>query len=151
MIPANQITVRVATTADLDGLARLNALFNGVDTTAEQIAERLADPRCVEIPIVAEVDHRIVGFAGVRVVPQIFYAGAHAELTELFVEEGYRRRGIARALIEFAERLAESQGADKVVIHTGEDNHAAQTFYSTMGYAPWEIVMGKTLSPLDPF
>ena len=65
------------------------------------------------------------------------------------MEEDYRRRGVGQALIEFAERLAASKGTDELVIHTGEDNHAAQTFYSTMGYAPWEIVMGKTLSPLN--
>lgn len=143
---AVHLTVRVATQADLDALARLNAQFNDVDTTAAQIAERLTDPQCVEIPIVAEVDHHIAGFAGLRVVPQIFYAGAHAELTELFVEENYRRRGVGRALIEFAERLAESKGAAAVVIHTGEDNYAAQTFYSTMGYEPWDIVVGKTVN-----
>lgn len=36
---AIQITVRVATKDDLGALARLNAQFNDVDTTAEQIAE----------------------------------------------------------------------------------------------------------------
>lgn len=145
-----QITVRVATQDDLHDLARLNTQFNDVDTTAEQIIERLADPQCVEIPIVAEVDHQITGFAALRVVPQIFYAGAHAELTELFIEESYRRRGIGQALIRFAEQLAESQGAGELVIHTGEENQTAQEFYVAMGYEPWEIVMGKTLSPLNP-
>lgn len=149
IIPTNQMTVRVATQEDLAELARLNHQFNDVDTTAAQIAARLADPRCVEIPIMAEVDHQIVGFAGLRVVPLVFYAGAHAELTELFVEESYRRRGVGRALIEFAERLAASQGADEVIIHTGEENEIAQEFYAAMGYAPWEIMMGKTLSSLN--
>jgi GNAT superfamily N-acetyltransferase len=143
---AIQIKIRVATKDDLEALARLNAQFNDVDTTAAQIAERLADPQCVEIPIVAEVEKQIVGFAGLRVVPQIFYAGAHAELTELFVEEGYRRRGIGQALIQFAERLAQSKGAEEIVIHTGEDNYAAREFYSTMGYEPWDIVVGKTVN-----
>jgi GNAT superfamily N-acetyltransferase len=141
-----QITIRVATEDDLGALARLNTQFNDVDTTAEQIAERLADPQCVEIPIVAEAEKQVVGFAGLRVVPQIFYAGAHAELTELFVEEGYRRRGIGQALIQFAERLAQSKGAEALVIHTGEDNYAARAFYSTMGYEPWDVVMGKMVN-----
>jgi hypothetical protein len=67
-----QITIQEATKDDFDALARLNERFNNVKATAAQIAERLADPKCVEIPIVAEVDNQIVGFAGLRVVSQIF-------------------------------------------------------------------------------
>ena len=140
-----QITVREATQDDLVALTRLNARFNDVKTTAAQIAARLADPQCVEIPIVAEIDKQLVGFAGLRVVPLIFYKGTHAELTELFVEESYRRRGVGRALIRFAERLAESKGAEELILHTDEENEAARKFYIAMGYEAWEIVMGKRL------
>jgi GNAT superfamily N-acetyltransferase len=49
-------------------------------------------PACAEIPIVAVIDNRVIGFAGLRIVPNIFYPGAHAEITELFVEEKYRGR-----------------------------------------------------------
>ena len=143
------ITIRIATKADLDAVARLNARFNEVDSTAEQIATRLVDPQCVEIPIVAEVEDQIVGFAGLRVAPLIFYDGAHAELTELFVEEDYRRCGVGQALIKFAERLAISKGAEELILHTGEDNETAQAFYSAVGFEPWEIVMGKSLSQPD--
>ena len=139
------ITIRVATQDDLGALARLNEHFNDVKTTAAQIAARMADPQCAEIPIVAEVEKQIVGFAGLRVVPLLFYAGAHAELTELFVAEAYRRRGVGQALIRFAECLAESKGAEELVLHTGEENQTAQEFYTAMGYEAWEIVMGKDI------
>jgi ribosomal protein S18 acetylase RimI-like enzyme len=140
-----QITVREATKEDLVALARLNERFNDVKTTATQIAKRLADPKCVEISIVAEVNNQIVGFAGLRVVPLIFYEGTHAELTELFVEESYRRRGVGQALIRFAESLAESKGAEALALHTGEENEAVRKFYSAVGYEVREIVMGKRL------
>jgi GNAT superfamily N-acetyltransferase len=146
-----QITIREATQEDLGALARLNERFNDVKTTATQIAERLADPKCVEIPIVAEVDDRIVGFAGLRVVPQIFYEGTHAELTELFVEESYRRRGVGQALIRFTECLVESKGARELILHTGEENQTAQEFYIAMGYETWEIVMGKDIVARQPY
>ena len=139
------ITIREATQDDLDALARLNERFNDAKTTAAQIAASLTNPKCVEIPIVAEVENQIVGFAGLRIVPLIFYAGAHAELTELFVEDGYRRRGVGKALIRFAEHLAASKDAEELVLHTGEDNEAARNFYAAMGYEPWEIVMGKDI------
>ena len=142
---AIQITVREATQDDLVALARLNERFNDVKTTAAQIAARLADPKGVEIPIVAEIDDQLVGFAGLRVVPLIFYEGAHAELTELFVEESYRRRGVGQALIRFAERLAKSKGAEELVLHTSEENEIGQAFYTAMGYEAWEVVMGKRL------
>ena len=74
--------------------ARLNAIFNGVQVGLEQLSSRLANPHRVETPIVAEVDNCIVGFASLRLVPCVFYDTPHAELTELFVQEAYRRRGI---------------------------------------------------------
>ena len=143
------ITVKVitqeATEDDLGQLARLNEIFNKVKETPEQIRERLARQDCGETPIVAEIDNQIVGFAGLRVVPMVFYEGAHAELTELFVEERYRRRGVGEALVCFAEHLAQARGAEELVLQTGRENRAARAFYSAMGYEEWHIVMGKTL------
>lgn len=138
--------IRVATADDLDDLARLNRNFNGGEETAARIRQRLDDPQCVEIPLVAMIDGRAVGFAGLRVVPYIFYAGVHAELTELYVEEAFQRRGVGRELMRYAEALAKARGAHELVLHTGADNHAARAFYAAMGYEEWELVLGRGLS-----
>lgn len=139
------VKTRLAQISDAVELARLNRLFNGVDDSGEQIKQRLADPRRVETPLIAEIEGRVVGFAAVRVVPTIFYAAPHAELTELFVEEAYRRQGVARALVAAAESLAREGGADEMVILTDTDNEAAQALYLEMGFTQRELALLKNL------
>ncbi len=143
---SDAVKTRVATLEDAPELARLNALFNQIFDAAEQLAARLADPRRVETPILAEVEGRVVGFAAVHVVPSIFYPTPRAEVTEMFVEEAYRRRGIGRALMAHAERLALEQGAADLLVLTDFYNHAAQGLYRAMGFENWDIVMYKKLS-----
>jgi len=141
----DKVTTRVATPDDAYELVRLNRAFNGVDEPPERLALRLCDLQRVEIPILAEVDGRVVGFASLRVVLCVFYATPHAELTELFVEPGYRRRGVGRALVAHAERLAREREAEKLVVLTGFTNLEGQAFYRVVGYTDRELAMGKTL------
>jgi len=75
----------------------------------------------------------------------VFYATPHAELTELFVEPGYRRRGVGRALVAHAERLARERGAEELGVLTGFTNLEGQAFYRVVGYTDRELAMGKTL------
>ncbi|HIB91670.1 TPA: N-acetyltransferase, partial [Candidatus Poribacteria bacterium] len=117
----------------------------GVQVGPEQLSSRLANPHCVETPIVAEVDNGIVGFASLRLVSCLFYDTPHAELTELFVQEAYRRRGIGRALIAHAERLACEGGATELLVLTSFTNHEAQSLYHAMGYEDDDLAMSKTL------
>ncbi len=139
------VSIRVATAADANELARLNRLFNGVADSPAQLAARLADPRCVETPILAEVAGRPVGLAALRVVPGVFYAEPHAELTELFVEAPYRRLGVGRALVAYVERLALASGAKELWVQTGPANSAAQAFYQALGYAPDDLAFRKPM------
>jgi len=139
------VKTRLAQISDAVELARLNRLFNGVEDSGEQIKLRLADPRRVETPLIAEIEGRVVGFAAVRVVPTIFYAAPHAELTELFVEEAFRRQGVARALVAAAEALAREGGADEMVILTDTDNEGAQALYMEMGFTQRELALLKPL------
>jgi len=141
---AGEVITHVATSDDAQELARLNRAFNGVDEPPERLAVRLCDPQRVETPLLAEVDGRVVGFASLRVVPCVFYATPHAELTELFVEPGYRRRGIGRALVAHAERLAQERGAEELGVLTGFTNLEGQAFYRAVGYTDRELAMSKT-------
>ncbi len=142
------IRTRIAENTDsarLAQLVRLNALFNGASDSAEQIAARLADPHRVETVILAEVDDRIIGFAALRVVPCIFFAEPYAELTELYVEESYRRRGAGRALVAHTESLARLAGARQMIILTDFYNSKAQSLYRSMGYVHYDIALTKDL------
>jgi GNAT superfamily N-acetyltransferase len=143
---SNEVSIRTATSDDVHELARLNAIFNGVHEAPEQMAARLADPHRVETPIIAEMGGRLVGFAGLRLVPCVFYAAPHAELTELFVEEGYRRRGIGRGLVAYAERLAHAGGAKEMLVLTGLTNREGQALYRAMGYEEDDLAMYKGLA-----
>lgn len=141
----SELTTRVATAGDAPDLTRLNALFNDVHEEPAVLAARLADPQCVETPLVTEVDGRIVGFAGLRIIPSVFYPNLHAELTELFVEPGYRRRGLGRALIAHAEQLARGRGASQLVVLTAADNGPAQALYRSMGFDHEDLALFKDL------
>ena len=136
---------RIATLDDTHELVRLNTLFNGVQVEPDQLSSRLTNPYCVETPIVAEVDNRIVGFACLCLVQRVFYDMPHAELTELFVEAAYRCRGIGRTLVAHAERLAHENGAIELFVLTGFDNHEAQSLYYAMGYEDDDRAMSKAL------
>ncbi len=146
MTESANIIFRVAIQEDMHGLARLNGIFNEGDETAEAIWSRMQHPACAESPIVAVIDDHVIGFAGLRIVPNIFYVGAHAEITELFVEEKYRRQGIASALMRYAEEIAKTRDVREIVLHTGEDNHAARAFYAALGYVEWELVLARELA-----
>jgi ribosomal protein S18 acetylase RimI-like enzyme len=96
---------------------------------------------------VAESQGIIVGFACLRVTRSICYDFALAELTELYVDETFRRRGIGRALIEQAERAAQERGAESLMLLTGGKNLAAQEFYRSSGYQVLQdLVLSKKLA-----
>ena len=139
------ITTRLATIDDAPALAHLNQAFNDVSDPPEALAARLADARRVETALLAEVDGQVAGFACVRIVPCVLYAEPHAELTELYVEEAFRRCGAGRALVAHAERLAREAGATSLVLLTGFDNAGAQAFYRAVGYADDCLAMSKVL------
>jgi GNAT superfamily N-acetyltransferase len=135
--------IRAATPADAGDLARMNAAFNGVFDSAAQIAARMAACAEIEIALVAELDGQVGGFACVRVVPCVLYAEPYAELTELYVEPKFRRRGVGRALLASAEQLAHARGADDLIIMTGVGNAAAQALYRAAGYDTYAVALNR--------
>jgi ribosomal protein S18 acetylase RimI-like enzyme len=138
--------VRLATAADAADLARMNAAFNGVSDSAAQIAARLAACAEIESALVAELDGQVGGFACVRVVPCVLYAEPYAELTELYVDPAFRRRGLGRALIARAEQLARTRGASDLLIMTGVGNAAAQALYRAAGYDTYAVALNRKVS-----
>lgn len=139
------IVTRVATSEDAPVLAQLHLAFNGVHVPPDVLARRLADLQRVEQALVAAIDGRIVGFAALRVVPCVFYDHPHGELTELYVEEACRQRGVGRALVRLAEQLAKAGGVSELFVLTGDANTAARRLYAALGFAEGDIALSKAL------
>lgn len=55
-------------------------------------------------------------------------------LNDLYVVPEARKRGVARALMERARRLAEETGASGLGLETGKDNLPAQKLYEQLGW-----------------
>lgn len=139
------ITISLATIEDAPAIAKLNLLFNEATDPTEAIATRMSDPYCVETVILAKVMDEAVGFALVRVVPSVLYSTPHAELTELYVLDEYRQRGIASELIAFAEQVAAQKGARSILVQTGDDNVPALALYKKIGYEEYDLTLKKKL------
>ena len=88
--------VRRATPADADAIARLNLAFNDLRTTPAHIADHIANRSHFETPFVAELAGEIVGIACLRLLPTLCDPTPYAELTELYVDSAYHRRGSGR-------------------------------------------------------
>jgi ribosomal protein S18 acetylase RimI-like enzyme len=142
----SSVNIFLASADEAPAIAKLNLLFNEVDESPEAIATRMSDPNCVETVILAKVYDDAVGFALVRVVPSVLYSTPHAELTELYVMENFRQRGIASGLIAFAEQIAVQKGARSILVQTGDDNLSALALYKKLGYEEYDLVLKKRIA-----
>jgi ribosomal protein S18 acetylase RimI-like enzyme len=139
------VSVRPATPDDAPALARLLTLFDGTGGTPERVAARMRACRPVLTTYLGAVDGQPVGFACLRLIPHVQGDEPYAELTDLFVDAPFRRRGVARALLAHVEAAARAAGAREVVLITGFDNAGAQAAYRASGYADWALAMRKRL------
>lgn len=136
---------------DAEALSQLITEFTHLSTTAVQIRKRLARSQAVEHPVVAELDGHVVGFASLRLVSYLGEDAPYAEISELFVSEPYRRRGIARALMTELEMRARAAGASSVAVLTAVDNDNAMALYHAMGFQEFSIALQKWLTEDRPY
>jgi GNAT superfamily N-acetyltransferase len=59
-------------------------------------------------------------------------------LEDLYVDASARGRGVATALLGYAEAFARSTGAERLTLATAHDNQVAQHIYKKLGYVPEE-------------
>jgi GNAT superfamily N-acetyltransferase len=66
------------------------------------------------------------------------------------VVDGWRGRGIGRALIEHLERWAAARGVERMILNVSEANEGAIRLYHSMGYRDYDRAMLKALAPANP-
>jgi ribosomal protein S18 acetylase RimI-like enzyme len=71
-----------------------------------------------------------------------------AELQDVAVREEHRRRGVAVALAEAAEREAAARGVDRLRVMVSVDDEAAQALYRKCGYLATSIPPARVLGTI---
>lgn len=112
------MTIRRGDAADLSACAAIQ------ESSPEAAEWDVADYLTLDF-LVAEVDGRVAGFLVSRAID-----AAEWELLNLAVAPEFRRRGVARALLE-ALRSA-SRGA--IFLEVRESNEAARNLYKSLGF-----------------
>jgi ribosomal protein S18 acetylase RimI-like enzyme len=117
---------------------------------AERRAERETDdllPDGVDTAgmalLVAEAEGELVGIVWLGRAPR---QQVGWWIYDIEVIAAQRRRGYGRALLEAAEREAQSRGADAIGLNVFGGNDAARQLYESSGYQVTSIQMRKSLA-----
>jgi ribosomal protein S18 acetylase RimI-like enzyme len=156
--PASTLVVRRARIADLPALGRM---------AAELVAAHHAfDPQRFFAPgpgppasyasflrgrisaadaivLVAELDGAVIGYAfgSVEGYDYLSLRGPAGVVHDLFVEPAYRRRGVARRLLDATLDGLRARGVPRVVLSTAERNREAQRLFASLGFRRTMIEM----------
>ncbi len=89
----------------------------------------------------------IPGMCMVRIerAPAILEEVERAEISDLGVLEGERRRGIARVLVEAVLVWLRAAGIERVEIQLARGNAEGQAFWHSQGFAPFMEVLHRRL------
>jgi GNAT superfamily N-acetyltransferase len=154
--------IRSATEADREALVEqfqlLNQFEDGIthslltDRTAAEASYSAATANVAAnegTRLVAETNGKVVGFLFLILHDDDPYVRPElrrlAHVSELFVLEAFRGRGVARALMAEAERIAIAKGAKRFTIAVLAGNTIAERAYLSFGFKPKGIQLSKTL------
>lgn len=127
--------VRIAAAKDVVQLGILNDEFNGKDeTTIDHIRNSIVNNK-QEVVIVDDENGVLTGFVCVQLKKSFCYDEYMPEITEVYVNPAYRRKGIATEMIAFAEDYCtRNYPLHKYELLTGKNNIIAQSVYGKLGY-----------------
>jgi ribosomal protein S18 acetylase RimI-like enzyme len=152
--------VRSATRRDLDRLvelwmellehhAPLDSYYRtrpGSEPDWRRFIEHLLGDRDTAL-FVWEEDGQLLGFCGAQVeeAPGMLAETARAEITDLLVRPGARRRGLGRELAEAALGWIRGRGVARATVQVAARNAEAQAFWRALGWGEFMDVLQRRL------
>ncbi|UCC68795.1 MAG: GNAT family N-acetyltransferase [Armatimonadota bacterium] len=141
------LLIRPAEARDVPALAELMGEL-GYPITVEDMRDRLdfAASSGDDELFVAESDGRAVGLIGIQVSDFVHRVARYGRITALVVAAGYRRRGVAAALLKHTEAFLAARGIADVRVDAGSHRkEEAHRFYQAQGYAATGVRFTKKL------
>jgi GNAT superfamily N-acetyltransferase len=133
--PEHRVTIRVAGQRDTEAITPLLGQL-GYPVSALELGERLerlTDHPDAEV-LVAELDGEVVGIGAYQLIDLLERADPQCRITALVVDDRYRRRGVAYALLHTIEESAREVGCFRLEVTTRADRAEAWAFYRAAGF-----------------
>lgn len=133
--PEHRVTIRLATQRDARAIAPLLGLL-GYPASADELGERIE--RLTDRPdgevLLAELDGDVVGLAAYQLIDVLERPDPQCRITSLVVDDRFRRRGVAYALLHTIEETARDFGCFRLEVTTQPDRADALAFYLASGF-----------------
>jgi ribosomal protein S18 acetylase RimI-like enzyme len=158
--PRGREGIRRASIRDLDQLTALwraiNAHHSHLDPLFTDRSEAGAEARELLRAQLADADMaffvseragELVGFCAARIdrAPPILVEVERAQITDLFVAPGMRRKGLARALVAAALAWVRARRIERVEVRVARGNHEGQAFWRSLGFTDLMDVLHRRL------
>lgn len=128
------LSIRQATANDADAIATLftdEGYPAGPTDVLVRLGRFAGDASRV---LVAEHDGGLLGFIAIHAIPRFEHDDHIVRILALVVDAGARERGVGRALMAEAERVAADLGAAFLEITAGHHRPEARRLYESLGY-----------------
>jgi GNAT superfamily N-acetyltransferase len=154
--------VREATVADEPAIDRLLRAVDLIHATvaprffaqtpvsrADSVLEDATENPFESLWIAEDASGKTVGLCHVQLydTPQLpgMHRARRAHVETMVVDEGMRRKGCGRALLDAASRWAKDHGAEQMLLTVWAKNATATEFYRALGFEDVNTVLGKAL------
>ena len=130
------VEIRDADDGDAEALAPLIEQLMHKPQTAEEIRLRLSRLAGTDVDrvLVAVVDGRVAGVAGVTYAWLLHADAPTARLMSIVLEARCRGQGIGRLLVEASVEQARIWGCDRIELTSRLERGAAHSFYEAVGF-----------------
>jgi len=112
----------------------ISRLASGTGSEEHEIDKMISSDRV----FVAKRTGKTIGFIALKTTKE----GNAVEISGLSTKEHERRKGVAKLLVEHAEKLARSMNAAKLIVRTGNDNIPALALYQQSGFKISGVKLG---------
>jgi len=89
--------------------------------------------------IVGRIERRPVGFAMIGLIGNEDPVQKVCELLAIAVESDKRHKGIGQMLMKAVDKKAVEWQAERIVLHTAEENLPARSLFTRNGFVPWGL------------
>jgi GNAT superfamily N-acetyltransferase len=141
------LKIRFAVSSDFDRLLRLVAAYYRFDSIAFDTRvtgaalRRLLQDKSLGRAWVIDSGRDLAGYAIVTYNYDLEFGGIEAIMTDLFIAQRYRRKGLGARMIEAVRDFCRREGICALELQVTRANDAAQAFYRSLGFEPLDRIV----------